>query len=112
MPTTKRTYAPNRIRELRLERNLTLEELAARISEDVSFATLHKLEKRHMGLTLDWMINIAKALGVTPEEVAGKARGRMLPILGRIPAGNWLEAVEDANGWMPVGDDVGGVRAF
>lgn len=57
----------NRIRELRLARKMTLEELAALV--DTSFQQISRLERSSRKLTQDWMERLAKAFGVRPSEV-------------------------------------------
>lgn len=102
------------IKRLRKERSLTQEGLAARISEEVSIATISKLEKGQMALTTEWIDRIAKALGVTRHDVIASQASpvRFVPIIGLIAAGNWSEAIEQPDGWMPVRPDVGGPNCF
>ncbi len=56
--------ASNRIREVRMERGLTLDALGA--SVDLSMSQMSRLERDERGLTLHYMIRIARALGVHP----------------------------------------------
>ena len=68
--------------------------------------TIAKLETSKMGLTLDWMNDIARALEVSVHElIDDTVRPKMLPMIGRIAAGGWQEAVEDPEGHMPVLDE-------
>lgn len=108
-----RANAPNRIRELREERGMTLEQLGAEVSE-VTPATISKLEKGQMRLTLEYMQDIARALGVPLQDLVAPnpIQFRSVRVLGSITAGNWREAVEDAQGDIPVPPDIGGYRTF
>jgi transcriptional regulator with XRE-family HTH domain len=58
-----------RLRELRRERGLTLEQVAARASIDVS--TLSRLESGKRRLALDHLAGLAAALGVSADELLG-----------------------------------------
>lgn len=104
----------NRIKQLRLERGITQEELAARLGEETSIATVSRLESGRMTLTLPWMQRIGSALSVSPHDIIAEAGHglRMLPIIGMIAAGRWSEAIEEPEGWIPVPDGVGGPRSF
>ena len=62
-----------RLRELRTERGLTLQQVATRASLDVS--TLSRLETGKRRLALDHMPGLAAALGVTHRRAA-RRRGR------------------------------------
>jgi repressor LexA len=89
----------NNIRRLRKERGWTMQDLADRVEGQPHFTTIAKLERNIRGLKGDWIHKIAKALGVAPEDIitthAQGPRPRMVPLLGRIPAGNWQEAIHD-----------------
>lgn len=102
----------NRIREVRQRRGMSLEELGAAIG--VSFSTVAKLERSQRTLSLDLLTTIAKALGVTPGELIGGPQVgpplRTVPIIGKIAAGNWREAIEDPIGHVAVPD--AGPNAF
>ncbi|TZG28591.1 LexA family protein [Sphingomonas montanisoli] len=95
----------HRLRELRLEKGYTLEQLAAKISaqnnEVVHFTTLAKIEKSMRTISLDWIFKICVALGVDPGEVLDQQLDRQkplrtIPLIGQIAAGNWREAVLDS----------------
>ena len=60
-----------RLRELRAERGLTLQQVAQRASIDVS--TLSRLEAGKRRLALDHVPALAAALGVTTDELLGSA---------------------------------------
>jgi transcriptional regulator with XRE-family HTH domain len=57
----------NRIRELRIARNLTLEEVALNVGTSVQ--QLSRLERGARRLTDDWMRRIARALYVRPADL-------------------------------------------
>lgn len=109
-------YAPNRIREWRLKRGMTLEQVAHAVSDDTAISTIAKLEKRAMGFTLDWMNRLATALDVSLFDLIEAGRSvpqiRMVPIRGAIAAGACREAVEDDLGFAPCPVDVGGPDAY
>lgn len=72
MPMTK-TYAPNRIEELRRAAGLTLTQLAEKVEQVSGVKTSHqqmqRLEKRQRRLTADWAQRIAAALDVEPGDL-------------------------------------------
>lgn len=105
-----RQYAPNNIRKLRKERSMSMEELALAISPDVGMTTIAKLETGRMALSLDWTLKIAAALGVSKHDIIADDDGfRMLPLIGKIAAGGWAEALENPLRYMPVpGTDLTG----
>ncbi|AHE55521.1 LexA family protein [Sphingomonas sanxanigenens] len=102
---------PNRIREIRNAKGLTMRDLADKMG--VHFTTLAKIERSERRLSLEWMERIASALEVTPTELIEapvKPQLRMVPLIGSIPAGPLRLAVEDPMGMVPaVG---GGPNAF
>lgn len=107
------TYA-NRIRDIRLARGLTQEELAALLGEETSIATVSRLESGRMTLTLPWMKRLSTALGVSTHEIISEPGSglRMVPLIGDISAGDWTTAVKDPQGMVPVIDRVGGPLCF
>ena len=112
-------YAENRIRELRKQREMTMEELGARVGQilrgdDLAISTVRKLETRTMGLTLDYILAISQVLEVEPTEliVGSRGRGKHVPLVGRIAAGKWKEAVEDFEQLVPIPDGICGPNAF
>jgi 3-dehydroquinate dehydratase II len=64
-----RQYAENHIRAFRKAAGLSMEELAARMNPEVTLATVAKLETRQMGLTLDYIIDIARIFEVPPQAI-------------------------------------------
>lgn len=109
-----RKYAPNRIRELRKARGITMEQLGADMSPEITLATVQKLETGQMGLTLDYINDIARVLGVAPQEIIAGVGGsaRVVPLLGAIAAGNWADEIEITDEYVVAPRDAGGVRTF
>lgn len=115
MQIMARIYAPNRIREQRKRRGMTMEELGAAVRPEVTLGTIAKLETGQMGLTLDYINEIARVLEVSPFDLIVGDRlqpVRFIPLVGEIAAGNWAEAVEISDEVIPVPEYVGGTRAF
>lgn len=118
---------PNRIRQLRKARGLTLEQLAALVPNpdtgaQTDISTISKLELSKRALTTDWMQRLATALGVEPAALLGGGLGgglggelgvapvRRVPLIGTIAAGNWREAIEDPLSLVPC--ESGGANTF
>lgn len=113
MESMARKYAPNRIREIRKSRGMSMETLGAEMVPPITLATVQKLETGQMGLTLDYINDIARILDVAPGEIITAAPPvRHVPILGGIAAGTWSEALEIEGGSLPIPSDAGGPRAF
>lgn len=92
---------PSRVHALRRERGWSLAELAERANTTPS--QIMKLEKSQRRLDARWMQRIADAFEISPTELIGapteRATGlRKVPVLGSIPAGNWREAILNAEG--------------
>ncbi|HET7411646.1 MAG TPA: helix-turn-helix domain-containing protein [Pararhizobium sp.] len=62
----------NRIKEMREQRGVTQEQLAEMVEPQTSAAQISKLESGKLGLKLDWMVRIARALGCEPEDLITK----------------------------------------
>lgn len=75
----------NNIRKLRLERGLTLEQLAEAV--DTNAAQIQKLEVGDRRLTHQWMIRICKPLHCSPEQLISDGAHSMLPVLGKLKSG-------------------------
>jgi transcriptional regulator with XRE-family HTH domain len=69
---------PNRIRELRIARNWSQDQLAE--AAHCSKAQISDLERGNRGLDLDWMRRLAAAFGVTPGELLSQDDNPLLPI--------------------------------
>lgn len=109
-----RKYAPNRIREIRKGLRMSMEALAGSLPGSPAMTTIAKLERGQMGLTLDYMVDIAKVLGCQPSDLIDSSPDvtRRVPMLGRVPAGPWREAITDKTGSVPLPEGVGGPNCF
>lgn len=109
-----RIYAPNRIAELRIAKQLTQQELADRIGGTITKGTVSKLEKGTMGCTVDHILDLARALEVDPAEVISKVEpsAREVPLLGRVAAGNWRDAVAEADEFVALPEQIPGKNLF
>ncbi|MDD3289081.1 MAG: LexA family transcriptional regulator [Alphaproteobacteria bacterium] len=67
------TDSPNRIRELRRQRNMTLQQLAESIG--TSKSQIDKLEKGARRLTVEWMVRLSKPLCCNPGDLMGGISG-------------------------------------
>jgi len=118
MATERTPRAPNRIRELRQSRGLTLEQLAALVphpkaGQSTDLSSIGKLERGGINLTKSWMDRVAAGLGVPPEDLISDRRfdpARRVPLIGKIAAGDWQSAMEDPIELIPC--TVGGPNTF
>lgn len=69
---------PNRIRELRIARNWSQDQLAA--AANCSKAQISDLERGNRGLDIEWMRRLARALGVTAGELLSHDDNPLLPV--------------------------------
>jgi len=79
---------PNRIHELRNERDMTIEDLAEKAGLSVSYVS--RLENGERNLSVKNLNLFAHALGVSPQEILAKSPGRapnVVSVMGRIGAG-------------------------
>lgn len=108
------TYAPNRIRQIRQSQGLTLEELSGMLDNEATPSTVAKLERSQISLTLDRIVDFARALNVPPMAIIDETTSQMraVPIAGSIAAGNWREAVHDPQGYAAVHSEGIGENAF
>lgn len=94
---------PNRIREIRLERGLTIEELAEKTELSVSYTG--RMEKGERNLSVKNLNLFAAALDVEPGDLllssAPKKTGNVVAVMGRIGAG--AEILPDAEQIPPEG---------
>ena len=112
-----------RIRALREQRGLSQQELADRLGY-TSRSSITKIEKGLVDLQQTKILAFAEALGVTPAYLMGWETDRpavvnmhtsiRIPVLGSIPAGIPLEAVEDILDWEEIPADwlAGGKEYF
>ena len=89
----------NRIKELRKARGITQDELTGILN--VQRATLSKYETGFIPLTADTISILTEYFNVTSDYLLGhtkyptKEKGHKVPVLGAIPAGIPIEAIED-----------------
>lgn len=104
-----------RIRDLREKRGLSQQELADALGY-TSRSSIAKIEKGVVDLPQTKILAFAKVLGVTPAFLMGwenaepvsqhaSAQAIRIPVLGSIPAGIPLEAVEDIIDWEEIPAD-------
>lgn len=102
----------SRLREARRRVGLSQDELGAKAG--VHFTTIAKIERGERRLSGVTLHRIATALSVSPMELLNERPDsipvRMAPIVGVIAAGNWREAVSEAEDFVPT--PAGGVNAF
>lgn len=99
----------NRIFEIRKSKGLTQEQLAEKVGailgKATHFTTIAKLERSQRKLSSDMLRALSDALEVPPEQIATVTpmtiAVRMVPVIGKIAAGNWREAVRDPDGYIP-----------
>jgi transcriptional regulator with XRE-family HTH domain len=68
-PNTAEMAVPNRLRELREERNLTRREVALRLG--VTESTIVRWESRERRIPDERKLELAELLGVTPSQLMG-----------------------------------------
>lgn len=114
MEQMARSYAQNRIRELRKSKGMSLEALGLAMPSQLTPSTVAKLETGQMALSLDYIQEAAAVLGVSPADiVVANATGvRMLPVIGTIACGNWREAIAESGEYVPVPSGLVGVSLF
>lgn len=109
----------NVVRRLRKARGWTQEQLAARVretspdAEDTHFTTIAKIERSQRGLTEKWIRRFALAFDIAPSalmEDTPAATMRKVPLIGKIAAGLWKEAIHDPTGYVSTSE--GGPRSF
>lgn len=110
----RRTYAQNRIKQIRKARGISLEALGAAMENELTASTVAKLENSKMALSADYMLDIARALQCSPMDllVEGGEPVRTAPVIGRVSAGTWQEAIEVAEEFMPIPAHLNGPHLF
>jgi transcriptional regulator with XRE-family HTH domain len=78
-----RTIAAN-VRARRLAKKLTQEELAERVSVETRY--LQKIESGEVGVSLEVLLNLAKALGTTPDRLLRPGARLLKAKRGRPPS--------------------------
>ena len=99
----------NRIREIRKSKGLTMDELAERVGrilgKPTHLTTIAKIERSQRNLSGEMLRAISEALEVDPDQIVTVTpmtiAVRMVPIIGKIAAGNWREAVREPDGYIP-----------
>ncbi|AHE57411.1 hypothetical protein NX02_29215 [Sphingomonas sanxanigenens DSM 19645 = NX02] len=82
-----------------------MEQLASMIEPTTHFTTIAKLERSQRAISVEWLVKLSKALGVSIGDLLeepGRPAVRMVPVVGKIAAGNWREAVAHTDEMMPV----------
>lgn len=74
----------NRLREIRLAKDLTLEEVAQKAG--TSNQQILRLEKGQRRLTTDWIQRLSKALGVPPSEIVPALEDKLLAKINDLEA--------------------------
>lgn len=82
----------NNIKKLRLKRGLTQEALADRI--ETNAGQVHKLESGIRRLSDVWIKKLVIALECTPSELFDDVNERSIPIIGDVPGGDLVEAIQ------------------
>lgn len=93
----------SRVRELRKEKNLTLQELARLVSEDIGreihYTTLGKIERSERRPSGDILISVANALNCTVHYLTGRtlsyANEFQVPVLSWTAVANWEDALKE-----------------
>lgn len=83
----------NNLKKIRLERGLTQDALADKIGTNAG--QIHKLESGIRRLSDVWIKRLLPALGCTPAELIGGASEKQVPIIGEVPGGDLVEAINN-----------------
>lgn len=90
-----------------------MEALGGAMAHELTASTIAKLEGRKMAFSADYLLDMANVLQVSPTELLLKTtEARVLPVVGKIAAGNWREAVEMSDETIPVPDHLDGANLF
>lgn len=87
-----------RVKELRIENNLTLEQLAERAGISVGY--LSRIENERRPINSKWIASLSEALNVEPSKLFSSEspkraiRLQSLVVVGQVQAGSWVEAME------------------
>ncbi|MFK4873948.1 helix-turn-helix domain-containing protein [Novosphingobium sp. ZW T3_23] len=81
----------NRIRDIRLQKGLTLADVAAACQPPTTAQTIGRLETGMRNLSLAWMNRIAAALGVEPESLL-RSEGSAVPVVVAVLSENGVES--------------------
>jgi repressor LexA len=107
-------YGPNNIRRIRKAQGVTLEDIVALLDDGTTAATLSKLELGQIALTINRLRDLARALRVPIGELLSDEDnvGPAVPVIGAIAAGNWAEAMEHPDSFLPVPPGIAGPARF
>ena len=84
---------PNRLRELRNQRGMTLERLAE--GANTTFQQIQRLERGHLRLSHGWMVQLARALDCDPAELMSDSYSRRWAnVRGKVGAGDQVVWVD------------------
>lgn len=83
----------NKLREIRLQKGLTLEDVAK--AADTSNQQILRLEKGQRRLTTGWIERLSKALGVSPSEIVPTLSGVSQPDIQEL-IDNYTSASKEA----------------
>lgn len=99
----------NKIKEIRTLKNMTQEELASKMNYK-SRSTINKIELGIADVSSSKVKEFARVLGVSVSYLMGwneqKKSGTKIPVLGSIPAGIPLEAIEEVLDYEEISEDL------
>lgn len=109
-----RKYAPNRIKELRLARGLSLEALGAAMPSELTASTVAKLENGRMACSIDYVNELSRVFQVEPADIFHdrKSGARVVPAIVHAALANWREAITEAGETMPIPATLTGDNQF
>lgn len=93
---------PNRLREIRLERKLTLDQVAK--AAGTTNQQVGMLERGERRLTVEWMERLAPVLRVQPAELLVTTEPRKIPVIGYVGAGFQIYPVDDHPKGVGIGE--------
>lgn len=83
----------NRLRDIRKQRKLTLQQVAEACGTTNQMVSL--LERGDRKLTVEWLEKLAPVLGVTVAELLDPAQERKVPVVGYVGAGFQIFPIDD-----------------
>lgn len=111
----RRRYAPNRLREIRRAKGMTLEQVGSSMQPELTLASVQKLETSQMALSLDYILDLARVLDVSPHEIIAGPEStpmRLVPMIDLDQLNSWECAVLEPKEIVAVPMDCGGNRCF
>jgi SOS-response transcriptional repressor LexA len=93
---------PNRLREIREAKGMTLAEVAAAAGGKTTPKTISRLERGEMRLSVPWMNRLAPVFGVKPAELLSEdgAKAQTVPVVGYVGAGETVYNFTDPEGGL------------